>query len=78
MCPVIRKTAKGILVKVGSVPTRWKRSTTSSGSRSVPGTISLFKWLPPGEKAEAEFPINDINVKARSFCNVHGLWTNRA
>jgi superoxide reductase len=42
------------------------------------GDNSYIRWLRPGEKAEAEFPIRDINVKARSFCNVHGLWTNKA
>jgi superoxide reductase len=41
------------------------------------GNNVSVKWLLPGEKPEAEFCISDINMKARAYCNVHGLWTNR-
>jgi len=42
------------------------------------GEQVYVRWFRPGEKAETEFPVSNINVKVRSFCNVHGLWTNKA
>ena len=32
----------------------------------------------PVRKPKQSSLINDTNVKARSLCNVHGLWTNKA
>jgi superoxide reductase len=35
-----------------------------------------IKGLLPGEKPEAGFCVSDANLKARAYCNVHGLLTN--
>jgi superoxide reductase len=40
------------------------------------GNKSYRAFLKPGDPPEAEFPISNVNVKAREYCNVHGLWTN--
>ena len=32
------------------------------------------KFLKPGEKPEAEFSTKEKNIKARAYCNLHGLW----
>ncbi len=35
------------------------------------------KYLKPGDKPEAEFEIpQGKEVKAREYCNLHGLWSN--
>jgi superoxide reductase len=65
--PVVEKSAKGILVKLGSVPHPMEEKHY----------IEWIKGLLPGEKPEAEFSVADTNVKVRAYCNVHGLWTNR-
>ena len=75
--PVIEKTAKGILVKVGSIPHPMEEKHYIQWIEVRSGDNAYFKWLKPGEKPEAEFPISDVNVKAREFCSVHGLWTNK-
>lgn len=32
------------------------------------------KFLKPGEKPEAEFSTKEKSIKARAYCNLHGLW----
>ena len=72
--PVIEKTDKGVLVKVGSVPhpmeekhyIEWVAVDTDRG---------IFrKFLNPTEPPEAEFEIKEGVIGAREYCNVHGLW----
>jgi len=73
--PVIEKSGSGVLVKVGSVPhpmedkhwINWIEILTQDGV--------YRKTLNPGMKPEAEFNADASKiVKAREFCNVHGLW----
>jgi superoxide reductase len=35
---------------------------------------SYRKFLSPGDAPEAEFEISATDIKARAYCNVHGLW----
>jgi superoxide reductase len=32
------------------------------------------QYLEPGDKPEAEFPVDGDRIVAREFCNIHGLW----
>jgi superoxide reductase len=75
--PMIEKTDAGMKVKVGSVPhpmeekhyIEWVAVHTDAG---------IFrKFLKPGEKPEADFEIKQDVLKAREYCNIHGLWTTR-
>jgi len=75
--PVIEKTDKGIMVKVGSVPhpmedkhyIEWVAIHTDAG---------VFReFLKPGEKPEAQFELKGDVLKAREYCNIHGLWTTK-
>ncbi|MEN6395814.1 MAG: desulfoferrodoxin [Methanoregula sp.] len=76
--PVVEKTAKGILVKVGSVPHPMEEKHYIEWVEVRDGEKVYVREFKPGEKAEAEFPVSDVNVKVREFCSVHGLWTNKA
>ncbi|KPL03214.1 MAG: hypothetical protein AMJ90_03625 [candidate division Zixibacteria bacterium SM23_73_2] len=75
--PVIESTEAGIKVKVGSVPhpmedkhyIEWVEIQTQKGA--------FRKFLNPGESPEAEFKIADDILKAREYCNVHGLWIKK-
>lgn len=76
--PVIEKTEKGILVKIGSMPhpmaeehyIEWIEIITKDNK-------SDKKFLSPTDKPEAEFCIDINNVLfAREYCNLHGLWKN--
>ncbi|MEN6610406.1 MAG: desulfoferrodoxin [Methanoregulaceae archaeon] len=76
--PVIEKTANGILVKVGSVPHPMLPEHHIEWIEVRFGDNMYVKGLKAGEKPEAEFCVPTTDVKAREYCNVHGLWTNKA
>jgi superoxide reductase len=76
--PVVEKTATGIIVKVGSVPHPMEEKHYIEWVDVWTGENVYIRGFKPGEKPEAEFPVTDTNVKVRAFCNVHGLWTNKA
>jgi superoxide reductase len=75
--PVIEKTAKGILVKVGSVPHPMEEKHFIQWIEVRDGEQVYVHYFRPQEKPEAEFPVTNTDVKVRELCNVHGLWTNR-
>lgn len=76
--PVVEKTAKGILVKVGSMPHPMEEKHFIQWIEVRDGEQVYIHWFKPGEKPEAEFPVSGTDVKVRELCNVHGLWTNKA
>ena len=76
--PVVEKTAKGIMVKIGSVPHPMEEKHYIEWVEVRAGDKICIKGFKPGEKPDAEFPVADTGVKVRAFCNVHGLWTNKA
>jgi len=75
--PVIEKDSEGVIVKVGSVEhpmedkhyIEWIEISTDKGYSR--------KFLKPGEKPQASFPVKAEIKKARMYCNIHGLWTNK-
>ena len=76
--PVVEKSATGIIVKVGSVPHPMEETHYLEWVDIRTGENVYVRSFKPGEKPETEFCIADTNVKARAYCNVHGLWTNKA
>ena len=72
--PVIEKTNSGVKVKVGSVPHPMEDAHYIEFVEVIAGGRIYRKFLGPGDKPEAEFEINAENIKAREYCNVHGLW----
>jgi len=72
--PVIEKTEKGFLVKVGSVPHPMEESHYIEWIEIIADKKVYRKFLNPGDKPEAEFCIQAENITAREYCNLHGLW----
>lgn len=74
--PVIEKTEKGILVKVGSVPHPMEEKHYIEWIEVIqPDGKADRKYLKPGEVPEALFcGVNESGVTVREYCNVHGLW----
>ena len=72
--PDVSVSGDVLRVKVGSVEhpmaeahyIEWIAAETESG-------IS-FKYLKPGDKPEAEFPVASAIVAVYDYCNLHGLW----
>ncbi len=75
--PVIEKTEKGVVVKVGSIPHPMEEKHYIEWIQVVTDAKVMRKFLKPGEVPEAEFETADEIVYAREYCNIHGLWTKR-
>lgn len=75
--PIIEQTEKGITVKVGSVPHPMQEEHYISLIQLIDDKgVVMGKRLTPQDKPEAEFCCltKKEGLKARIFCNVHGLW----
>jgi len=75
--PIIEKSEKGIMVRVGSIPHPMEEKHYLEWVEVRDGENVYIRGFKPGEKPETEFCCADTNVKARAYCNVHGLWTNK-
>ena len=75
--PVIEKTGNGIKVKVGSVPHPMEGEHYIEWIEVRSGNYLHVRGLQPGDSPEAEFPVSSPDVKARSYCNKHGLWSDK-
>ncbi|WP_428897176.1 superoxide reductase [Parelusimicrobium proximum] len=75
--PVIEKVENGYNVKIGSVPHPMIPEHYIQMIELVCiecGKVQR-KLLFPGNAPEAFFCTRSINVVAREYCNLHGLWT---
>lgn len=72
--PVIEKTEKGVLVKIGSVPHPMEEAHYIEWIEVIADGKSYKKFLQPGDAPEAEFCIDADEISAREYCNLHGLW----
>ncbi len=68
------KNEQGVIIKIGSKAhpmnaehfIEWIEISTEKGESK--------KFLKPGDTPEAKFPVKVENIKARAYCNLHGLW----
>lgn len=72
--PVIEKKDGGISVKVGSVPHPMEEKHYIEWIEISADNRVCKKFLKPGEAAEVFFEVEGKDVKAREYCNIHGLW----
>lgn len=75
--PVVEKTNTGVKVKVGSVPHPMEEKHFIQWVQVIADGKAYRKFLTPGDAPEAEFSISAGTVRAREYCNLHGLWTSR-
>ena len=75
--PVIEKTATGIIVKIGSIPHPMEENHYIELIEVIADDKVYKKYLKPGQTPVAEFEIKTDNIKARAYCNVHGLWQSK-
>lgn len=77
--PVVEKTEKGYLVKVGSVEHPMEDKHFIEWIELIAdGELLERKYLKPGMKPEAEFFVagDHQEVVAREYCSLHGLWSS--
>ncbi len=78
--PVIEKTEEGVVVRVGSVPHPMEENHFIEWIELEADGFVTRKFLKPNEKPEAWFNVkirDDSSLKARAYCNIHGLWANK-
>ena len=72
--PVIEKTNNGVKVRVGSDAHPMEEKHYIEWIEIIANDNVYRKFLSPGEKPEAEFCVETVEVVAREHCNLHGLW----
>ncbi len=72
--PVIEKTETGIKVKVGEIAHPMDENHYIEWIEVLADGKVYRKYLKPGDKPEAEFPITSESIEVREYCNLHGLW----
>ncbi len=72
--PVIEIAGNSALIKVGSVEHPMLPEHYIEWIEVLSKGKVYKKFLKPGDKPEAEFPI--LIEQARAYCNVHGLWSS--
>jgi superoxide reductase len=72
--PVINKTQEGIKVSVGSIDHPMEEKHYIEWIELQADDQKYRQFLKPGEKPEVFFKTKASNLKARSYCNLHGLW----
>ncbi|MEW5909039.1 MAG: desulfoferrodoxin [Thermodesulfobacteriota bacterium] len=72
--PVKEKVAGGTKVKVGSVPHPMEEKHYIEWIEVIADGKAYRQFLKPGEKPEAVFNVENGQVIAREYCNLHGHW----
>jgi len=73
--PYIEKTEKGVLVKIGQNQDHpMEEKHYIEWIQVITDNASYRKFLKPGDKPQAEFPVKSDKTQAREYCNIHGLW----
>lgn len=77
--PVVEITGDEVTVKVGEVQHPMEDEHSIRFIELIVGEERFIKNLKPGDISEATFTvgkelIDNNNVVAREFCNLHGLW----
>ncbi len=72
--PVIERTERGIKVKVGSIPHPMEKGHHIEWIDVIADGKTYKKFLKPDDKPKMEFELKAEKVKAREYCNLHGLW----
>lgn len=76
--PVIKKTAEGVLIKVGETPHPMKEEHFIEWVEVISTKGKVYrKFLQASDNPQAEFCLEESIALARIYCNVHGLWINK-
>jgi len=73
--PVVEKVDGGFKVRIGEVAHPMEDSHYIEWIEVIAGDKIYREFLKPGGVPEAFFPIEADSVKAREYCNLHGLWS---
>lgn len=74
--PVVEAIEGGYKVTVGSTLHPMKEDHFIEWIELITETETLITFLKPGDEPVAIFKTDEKAVKAREYCNLHGLWKN--
>jgi superoxide reductase len=72
--PVVEQVDGGTKVTVGEVAHPMEEAHLIEWIELIVDGKSYTQFLAPGEAPEAFFPVVGDEMKAREYCNLHGLW----
>jgi superoxide reductase len=72
--PVIEKIENGFKVSIGSVAHPMEEKHYIEWIEAIADGRAYRQFLKPGDAPEAVFKIDAVNITAREYCNMHGLW----
>lgn len=72
--PVVEKMDGGFRVKVGDVAHPMADNHYIEWIELIDGDKVYREYLNPGATPVATFLVAATNVRARAYCNLHGLW----
>ena len=72
--PVITKLDGKVKVTVGSTLHPMMEKHYIEWIQIIADGVSQRKFLKPGDAPEAVFETNAVEIIAREYCNLHGLW----
>jgi len=78
--PVIKKVNGGVKVSVGSVSHPMVKEHYIEWIELIINSQVIRRELKADEKPEATFKTSENekdNIKARAYCNIHGLWSSK-
>lgn len=75
--PVIEHSEEAVRVKVGEVPHPMEEKHYIEWIEIITDGKVYREWLKPGDTPDAVLFIRAENVKARIYCNIHGLWASK-
>jgi len=73
--PVVEEKDGLVKIRVGEVPHPMEENHYIEWIELITDNKSYFRFLKPGDSPEAEFLVNENPLKARVYCNIHGLWS---
>ena len=72
--PVVEKIDGGYKVTVGSIPHPMEEAHYIQWIELNEADKAQIKFMKPGQEPVAEFKTDAVEVTAREYCNLHGLW----
>jgi superoxide reductase len=72
--PIISQTETEIVVTVGSIPHPMEENHYLEWIELIADNKIYKEFLKPGDKPQASFKIKANKLRARVYCNIHGLW----
>ncbi|HZK18857.1 MAG TPA: desulfoferrodoxin [Clostridia bacterium] len=73
--PVIEKQDNKVKISVGSVAHPMEEKHYIEWIELIDGNRSYKRFLQPGDEPVAEFEYTGEDIRARAYCNLHGLWS---